>query len=325
MPCGIYRIGNTVTNKVYVGQSSDIYQRWRQHRHLLDTHRHSNRYLQSAWNKHGQSSFTFEIVLECHEDTLEANEVQELDKVPAALRYNLGPAGACPTLGIQKTEDQKLRVSRGGGGRPFFARNRTTGELLRFEHTGEAEKLGFSQSKMSLCLNGLHPSHKDHVFFYDPEVPAVVKVPKPKGQVERRNRRIIGTNLVTGEELRFEYASEVSGKGFTRTGVYKCLSGEMHQHKGHTWRYEDGLPHVQMSEESKARLRGARAALGGSRPVYGIHLVTGARLDLDYVGQVRHVLGKPPALVHNCLAGYPKSAYGYTWHYADEEKKEGGQ
>ena len=45
--CGIYCIENLVNHKKYIGQSKDIFKRWRQHRSELNTNIHYNSHLQN--------------------------------------------------------------------------------------------------------------------------------------------------------------------------------------------------------------------------------------------------------------------------------------
>ena len=63
--CGVYKIVNTVNDKLYVGGSKDIKNRWKQHVDKLIKKMHGNIHLQNAWNKYGQDSFRFEIVQGC--------------------------------------------------------------------------------------------------------------------------------------------------------------------------------------------------------------------------------------------------------------------
>ena len=51
MKSGIYAIWNSITNKIYVGQAVNITKRWKNHKIELKLNRHSNKYLQSAYNK----------------------------------------------------------------------------------------------------------------------------------------------------------------------------------------------------------------------------------------------------------------------------------
>jgi group I intron endonuclease len=63
--CGIYCIKNTIDNRQYIGLSRDIRRRWNEHRSELRSNQHDNIYLQRAWNKYGEESFSFDIVELC--------------------------------------------------------------------------------------------------------------------------------------------------------------------------------------------------------------------------------------------------------------------
>jgi group I intron endonuclease len=82
MKTGIYKILNTVNNKVYIGSATHIEKRWRDHKWYLNHNIHHNSHLQSAWNKYGIKVFEFSILLECSIDEL-------LDKEKEyTLKYN---------------------------------------------------------------------------------------------------------------------------------------------------------------------------------------------------------------------------------------------
>lgn len=100
---GVYAIVNSVNGKLYIGSSASTFsRRWTQHRHELRNGRHKNRYLQSAWNKHGEAAFKFKIL--CVTEPREAVEYEQafIDLHKAADRefgYNLA-AIAGSTLGV---------------------------------------------------------------------------------------------------------------------------------------------------------------------------------------------------------------------------------
>jgi group I intron endonuclease len=60
---GIYGIYNTVSDKWYVGQASDINQRWAKHKSSLSLGKHDNTHIQFSYNKYGANVFEF-VVLE---------------------------------------------------------------------------------------------------------------------------------------------------------------------------------------------------------------------------------------------------------------------
>lgn len=56
---GIYEIINLTTNKVYIGHSKRMSQRWLDHQKDLNKNKHTNCHLQHAWNKYGKDDFIF--------------------------------------------------------------------------------------------------------------------------------------------------------------------------------------------------------------------------------------------------------------------------
>ena len=55
---GIYAIHNIKTNEYYIGQSVDMFHRWKTHKTKLRNHTHDNDKLQVAWDTYGEASFT---------------------------------------------------------------------------------------------------------------------------------------------------------------------------------------------------------------------------------------------------------------------------
>jgi group I intron endonuclease len=315
---GVYSIVNKVNGKTYIGQGSNIYQRWRQHRHALSKGAHTNRHLQAAWAHYGADAFAFAIVTEYLPEHLGAEEIKALALVPETLRYNIGVAGNNPTVGLKKRESSKLQQSRSKGGRAFFAEDVTTGIVRRFEHVGEAASAGFYRAHVYTCLHGRRTTHLGHRFFYDP---TSISTPKPVTTntfKEKRSREVIGTSCTTGEELRFAYVSSVEqNNAFKRTGVIKCLAGEMSTHRGYKWHYADGLPHKTMSAENRAKLSVGARKLGGSRTVIGTHKDTGEVVTFPYIRAASKTLNLKPSYIHLVLAGKMLQAGGYVWTYAD--------
>lgn len=56
---GIYKITCIATNKVYIGSSSNLNRRKREHYGLLRKNTHGNVYLQHSWNKYKEENFIF--------------------------------------------------------------------------------------------------------------------------------------------------------------------------------------------------------------------------------------------------------------------------
>lgn len=106
---GIYKITNIENNKVYIGKAKDIKTRWSVHKHQLRNNKHHNLYLQNAWNKYGENSFSFDIIEECDENSLCSREKFWIDYYNSfssrECGYNLtdgGEGGALSQESIEK-------------------------------------------------------------------------------------------------------------------------------------------------------------------------------------------------------------------------------
>lgn len=113
MTCGIYSITNTKNGKRYIGSGKNIEERWKQHRSLLRQARHHSRHLQAAWDKYGESSFAFEMVVVCEQEELLSLEQFWIDAFQCAdgtHGYNIAPV-AGSALGIKRTAEVRAKYS----------------------------------------------------------------------------------------------------------------------------------------------------------------------------------------------------------------------
>lgn len=108
---GIYCIENITTNKKYIGQSTNISDRWRKHISELNHNSHHNDYLQKAWNKYGEEDFKFYILEYCNEDDLDNKEIYYINFYNTTDRkygYNLKSGGQSS---CHPTEEVKNKIS----------------------------------------------------------------------------------------------------------------------------------------------------------------------------------------------------------------------
>lgn len=79
---GIYKITNLVNGKMYIGQSIDIYKRWREHK-AISLNKESQAYnypIYCAFRKYGFENFKFEVIEECSTDKLDEKEIYYIEK-----------------------------------------------------------------------------------------------------------------------------------------------------------------------------------------------------------------------------------------------------
>lgn len=136
---GIYKIMNTVNNKVYIGSSININSRWSKHKALLRHNKHENQKLQNSWNKYGEEVFQFSVIEECCVETLLDKEQKYLDELDFDSCLNISKiANTCIiTDQVRAKIKETLRQKRELGlinktnTKKCYQYNRFTGELIK--------------------------------------------------------------------------------------------------------------------------------------------------------------------------------------------------
>ena len=111
---GIYKITNLVNNKIYIGQSKNIEQRWKEHiRHSKNEHNAKKTYIHKAINKYGKDNFKFEVLEECKFEELDKKECEYIAKFKSNVRgigYNSTPGGDARYNVVLKGTDNPVSV-----------------------------------------------------------------------------------------------------------------------------------------------------------------------------------------------------------------------
>lgn len=105
---GIYMIENYVTGNRYIGSAARcLYTRFHQHKSDLSKHKHSNHYLQNAWNKYGSEAFVFWVIEE-HEPEYCAG-IEHWWIQMASPEYNLN-TNTVTRLGAKVSEETRAKL-----------------------------------------------------------------------------------------------------------------------------------------------------------------------------------------------------------------------
>lgn len=107
--CGIYKITNLINGKVYIGQSNDIEDRWRDHK-WISTQENKIEYsypLYRAFRKYGLENFSFEVIEQCPEEDLNEKEIYYIEFYRAYFHYE-NSNGYNQTLGGEGTRGKKI-------------------------------------------------------------------------------------------------------------------------------------------------------------------------------------------------------------------------
>ena len=194
--CGIYEIVNVVNNKRYIGLSTNVYRRWREHINALMSNTHHNAHLQSAWNKYKQYNFKFNIIEQCKKECLSDREIYWIAYYDSFNNGYNNTVGSDGSNGRIMSDEQKQPISKNNIERFTLEENRLKQSIAsdhrctpiyQIDLDGSivnewrsirwaANKLGISQQGISHAIH-----HRDHAKTYH----GYIWIPKNAYQVIR--------------------------------------------------------------------------------------------------------------------------------------------
>jgi len=105
---GVYQITNKTNGHKYIGSSINIWKRWGSHLAELRKNTHSGVHLQNAWNKYGEDSFEFSVLIFCDAENILLYEQSCLDSLKP--EYNIRKSVYNSRAGTKATDETKARL-----------------------------------------------------------------------------------------------------------------------------------------------------------------------------------------------------------------------
>lgn len=127
----LYRIMDTLSGKVYIGQSNKENERWRQHKYFA-RQEEPIQYIHRAMKKYGIENFIYEIIAMCRTqedaDKTEIEIIKQYDSRNKEYGYNVAPGGdhawnvglpseLQPMYGKHHTEESRKKISESNMGK----------------------------------------------------------------------------------------------------------------------------------------------------------------------------------------------------------------
>lgn len=132
---GIYEIRNENSNQIYIGSTNCFRKRYSEHKRLLRNNQHSNIHLQRAWNKCGEASFTFKVLLVLEPLELDQRLLYEQKYLnqywKLGVLYNMVPLSESKDLlvsghGRKKNEEERRKISQAMKGKRRYKQKNWT-------------------------------------------------------------------------------------------------------------------------------------------------------------------------------------------------------
>ncbi len=163
-------IKNIKNSKLYIGQSTDIKNRWMRHKSELNNNRHINNHLQSAWNKYGEDCFVFAVIEECSVSELDEREKFYISKYNSMSNgYNLCEGGN-GIRGYKHTEEEIEKMRMIQNPKTLLQINKNLEIVNKWHGISHASKtLGYSRRNIELCCNMVygHKTAYGYYWFYE--------------------------------------------------------------------------------------------------------------------------------------------------------------
>lgn len=282
--CGIYKITDKTTQQIYIGQSNDIAQRWKEHLKSLD-----NTDIHFAL-RNNILNFTFEVIELCKEEDLNIREKYWISFYNSYEKgFNMTPGGKTFTSPKNK--------------RPVEQYDLQGNYIASYESIKQAQEINHNYH-IGACCRGERVTAGGYQWVFTEVKPGentikfdlIPHSERPITQYDLKGIKIKDFNSIV------EAAKETN---INYTSILKVCQKKGHTAGGYRWSYiEDKL------EITKEHTKGIK------RKIMQISKDTQEVINVfDSISDAAKSLNKSVGSIGDVCRGKRKSAYGYIWKY----------
>jgi len=241
----LYEIINKIDNKKYVGITTSIKRRWKEHKSELRGDRHHNPHLQAAWNKFGEINFNFNKLNNFNNleelNKAEKKYIKENNLLNSENGYNMAVGGNS----FQHTEESKALISKGNEV-SVISKCLKTGKEVIYNKITDVERDGLNPKSIANPCTDRALTYSKRVWMYLKDY----KKDPNKLQEKFKNRqntkarpsryvKVYGMNIENSSIVEYEAAYHAEKDGFSAAHILSCCSGKRKTHKKYIWKYKE--------------------------------------------------------------------------------------
>jgi hypothetical protein len=233
---GIYKITHRDTGKAYIGQSVDIFKRWKSHSNFAQAKKNWQ-IIKHALNKHGVAQFIFEVLEECSKEDLNDREIywiKHFDTVSPA-GYNLTSGGG----GVQNpSKETRAKMSKAVSKPCIITIDGISKEYESIEAAGKI--FGKNETTIGFYLRGERHWPAGWSGNYEGEAPNICTREKRGGNKKSKSFILNGV-LYTCSQVE---AVKNSGFPCSQDTLSRCLNGYANWPDGWSGHFDGEEPNI---------------------------------------------------------------------------------
>lgn len=240
----IYKITCIPTGKMYIGKDTRYPKRFVEHRSALRGNKHFNKYLQYAWNKHGENAFTYELIQ--FAENKEQLSLLELYWIELYNSFNnkigFNQAIGLGSYGIIRSEETRRKIAKALTGKKLGRTQVENAARSRWKKVYQYDKqcnliathssvkacaaaVGMPRAGITHNCNGLCKTAHGYVFSYKPLTEIILPEPNTAPQNCKKIMRVSDGKIYKSIGLAIEdnNLSRKKIEGKLKKGDYKLI------------------------------------------------------------------------------------------------------